>query len=251
MAKHVLILGCGRSGTSIFGELFEHIAAYTYYSEPPFSELATLSFSTPVAIKVPKECDEFQSTPGLSFPLDTMLSLLPKPTQIYWQVRHPLDAISSLRVGIAYNWGHHPRPPDWKSWLKRSLVERCAHHWNHINSTGYGQVSGLVKICRFEDMLTNPRDFATRICGEIGENPAANANEITSWSERVQDTNNEKFKEAKTSRRYSRPDHKRRIGRWKENLRSDELRQVVPIVRGAADTFGYPLPEEALFESEA
>ena len=31
---NVAILGCGRSGTSIFGELFEAIPGYTYYSEP-------------------------------------------------------------------------------------------------------------------------------------------------------------------------------------------------------------------------
>ena len=36
---HVLILGCGRSGTSIFGELLEHLAPYTYYSEPAFADL--------------------------------------------------------------------------------------------------------------------------------------------------------------------------------------------------------------------
>jgi hypothetical protein len=251
VSSNVLILGCGRSGTSIFGELFEDIGAYTYYSEPPFAELAALSFSTPVAIKVPKECAEFQSTPGLSFPLDAMLSLLPKPTKIYWQVRHPLDAIASLRVGIADNWGHHPRPPDWKSWLNRSVVERCAHHWDYINSIGYGQVSGLVEVCRFEEMLTSPRDFAERICADVGVSRAASAAGIATWSERVQDTNNEKFKEAKTSRHYSRPDHTRRLGRWKENLGSDELRQVVPLVRAAADTFGYQLLDEDLFEPQA
>ena len=55
---------------------------------------------------------------------------------------------------------------------------------------------------------------------------------------------NEKFKEAKTSRHYSRPDHTHRIERWKENLGIDELRRAVPIVRSAARTFGYELPKE-------
>jgi hypothetical protein len=249
--RHVLILGCGRSGTSIFGELFEHIEAYTYYSEPSFAELVPLSFSTPVAIKVPKESNGFQSTPGLSFPLDTMLSLLPKPTKIYWQVRHPLDAIASLRVGIADHWGHHPRPPDWKSWLARSIVERCAHHWSYINSIGYGQVSGLVEVCRYEEMLASPSDFAARICAGVDADRDASAAGIAEWSETVQDTNNEKFREARTSRHYSRPDYTRRIGRWRENLGSDELRQVVPIIRGAADAFGYQLPEEDRLEPQA
>ena len=42
--SHVIILGCGRSGTSIFGELFEHIPGYMYYSEPPFDVVVDLCF---------------------------------------------------------------------------------------------------------------------------------------------------------------------------------------------------------------
>ncbi|MCP3987141.1 MAG: hypothetical protein GY723_22370 [bacterium] len=251
MSSHVLILGCGRSGTSIFGELFDHLPAYTYYSEPPFDALTRLSFSTPVAIKVPEESDAYPSSPGLSFPLDTMLSLLPKPRKLYWQVRHPLDAIASLRVGIADNWGHHPRPPDWESWLDRSVVEQCAHHWSYINSVGYNQVKDLVEVCRFEDMLASPRDFAARICAEVVADHATRVSSVAAWSERVQDTNNEQFVEAKTSRHYSRPDHAHRVGRWRENLRSDEIREVLSIVSGAAQTFGYQLPGEADFRPRA
>ena len=36
---HVVILGCGRSGTSIFGELFEHLEPYTYASEPLYGAM--------------------------------------------------------------------------------------------------------------------------------------------------------------------------------------------------------------------
>ena len=67
------------------------------------------------------------------------------------------------------------------------------------------------------------------------------ASELSAWSLRVQDTNNEKFVEAKTSRNYSRPDHNKRIGRWKENLCHDDLLQVIPIVINAARLFGYEL----------
>ncbi|MEM6630277.1 MAG: hypothetical protein AAF694_11435, partial [Bacteroidota bacterium] len=53
-AHHVLILGCGRSGTSIFGELFDHLSGYTYHSEPPYESLAAFDWTTPQAIKVPR-----------------------------------------------------------------------------------------------------------------------------------------------------------------------------------------------------
>lgn len=243
LASHVLILGCGRSGTSIFGELFEHIPGYTYYSEPPFDVVVDLCFESPIAIKVPKESRRYPAPPGLPFPVDAMLSVLPAPRKLYWQVRHPLDAIASLRTGISNDWGHHPRPPDWRNWLQRSLVERCAHHWATINTVGYEQVRHLVDVCHFESMLQDPTGFVHRICDGIGLHPSECATDLAVWSDRVQDTNNEKFVEAKTSRSYSRPDHKKRIGRWRENLSQEDLRRVMPIVREAANTFGYDLPE--------
>ncbi len=239
MPAHVLILGCGRSGTSIFGELFEHIDGYTYHSEPEFESIVQMSFEQPVAIKVPKESPRFQPTAGLSFPLDVMLETIPQPLIIYWQVRHPLDAIASLRVGISKNWGHHPRPPDWRNWQHRPLVEQCAHHWDFINSVGYGQVQSLAEITRFEDMISDPFSFAARVCEHIGVAVAEQRPELRCWSDRVQDTNNSQFVEARTSRAYSRPDHARRVGRWKENLTEAEATCCAALVRNAADALGY------------
>ena len=101
---HVIILGCGRSGTSIFGELFEDLKPYKYYSEPYFDELLKSDFARPVAVKVPRESPGYPPTLGLSFPLDILLQKIPDPKIIYWQVRHPLDTICSLKVGISYRW---------------------------------------------------------------------------------------------------------------------------------------------------
>ena len=150
---HVIILGCGRSGTSIFGELFEHLAPYTYYSEPYFAEFLRFDFSRPTAVKVPKESTNYPPTSGLSFPLTALLAEIPNPKTIYWQVRHPLDTICSLRVGISKDWGHHPKPPAWRDWIERPLIERCAYHWNYINSLGYKQVRAISKVKHFEEMI--------------------------------------------------------------------------------------------------
>ena len=157
-----MILGCGRSGTSIFGELFEHIPVYTYRSEPPFEDVMAADYGRPQAFKVPRDSDRFgKPEPGLSFPLPAMRALRPD-MRFFWIVRHPLDAISSLRVGIAQNWGHHPRPPDWQDWLGRPLVEQCAHHWAFLNRAGYGQVKDVATVVKFEDMIADPAGFAAR-----------------------------------------------------------------------------------------
>ena len=245
---HVVILGCGRSGTSIFGELFGHLKPYSYYSEPLFSTLLQLDFSRPIAVKVPKESPAYPPTPGLSFPLTSLLTEIPDPKRIYWQVRHPLDAICSLRVGIANHWGHHPKPPDWTDWLQRPLLERCAHHWNYINSLGYRQVAERAQVTRFEDMLRDPLRFAYSICADVGLDSVRHQADLAQWAKRVQNTNNKDFVEAETSKNYSRPDHQTRIDRWKENLSPAEVQSVLPMIIQTARQFGYALdPSERCY----
>jgi hypothetical protein len=238
-APPVMILGCGRSGTSIFGELFEQIPLYEYRSEPPFEDVMAADYDRPQAFKVPRDSDRFgRPQPGLSFPLDAMRGLRPD-MRFFWIVRHPLDAISSLRIGIAQNWGHHPRPPDWQDWLGRPLVEQCAHHWAFLNTAGYRQVKGVARVVKFEDMIGDPRGFAASICRSLGLDPADFEGDLAAWSDRVQDSNNEKFVEAETSRGYSRPDHSRRVGRWRENLSAEDVDRAWPIVAEAAAQFDY------------
>ena len=239
LPHHVIILGCGRSGTSIFGELFEHLTPYRYYSEPPFADLLTYDHGSPVAVKVPKESTDFPPTPGLSFPLDKLLETVPAPRRLYWQVRHPLDTICSLRVGIAQGWDHHPRPPDWQAWLSRSLLERCAYHWSYLNSVGFASVADQATVTRFEDMITDPLSFAQRISQEVGLDVVHHHTSLVRWSQRVQNTNNGQFVEAKTSQAYSRDDHTVRVNRWKENLSQEEIEQITPLVEVTARRIGY------------
>lgn len=235
----VLILGCGRSGTSIFGELFENLHGYEYLSEPPFSE-AISTFGDGVAIKVPAESAEFPADPGLSFPLDALLRVAPT-VRIFWIVRHPLDAISSLRIGIGQHWKHHPRPPDWREWLDKSLIERCAHHWNYINSFGFDAVHDIATVVRFEDMIEEPVRFAEKAIASAGLNISDHQGSLGQWAERVQNTNNKKFVEAQTSRHHSRPDHSVRVGRWRENLSARDVRTVTLMVADTNKRFGYEL----------
>jgi hypothetical protein len=241
MARHAVILGCGRSGTSIFGELFEAMGDYQYLSEPAFADLLALSFERATAIKVPMESEGYPSTPGLSFPLPVLEAAFPEPSVFFWQVRHPLDAIASLKVGIDNNWGHHPRPPDWEEWLSRPLIERCAHHWAYINTFGFSAVKNQSTVCRFEDMLAQPLAFAQRICTLVEVDYTSCAETVDAWADRVQNSNNEKFIEAMTSRHYSRADHSVRVDRWRENLGDDEIEAARPMVSAIAEEFSYAL----------
>lgn len=239
---HALILGCGRSGTSILGELFESLPGVTYVSEPLLVDLPAIAPDETLVVKVPQVDGSDTPPAGLPAAPDDLYRALPTPLVVIWQVRHPLDAICSLRVGISQDWGHHPRPPDWREWQHRPLVERCAHHWAVINGAGYELVRAVAVLNKFEDMIGDPRTTADTMVRSIGIDPTTVAAELAAWSQRVQDTNNEHFVEAVTSRRHSRLDHSRRIGRWRENLSADEVAAVLPIVAPAASRFGYDLP---------
>jgi uncharacterized protein CbrC (UPF0167 family) len=157
-------------------------------------------------------------------------------------VRNPIDAVCSLRIGIAKNWGHHPRPPDWKDWLERPLLEQCAHHWQFLNSVGYEKVKRFSTLVMFEDLIADPKRFSDQICSLLGIGTLPNASHLDCWSKRVQNTNNENFIEAQTSRNYSRLDHSVRVGRWRENLTVEEAKCVWAIAGDTAQAMGYEAP---------
>ncbi|MFY0686295.1 MAG: sulfotransferase domain-containing protein [Cyclobacteriaceae bacterium] len=239
-SPHVLILGCGRSGTSIFGELFQAIELYDYHSEPDYTVIENLDWSTPQAIKVPRASDSIEPEAGLSINMNDILSRSNHQLHVFWIVRHPLDAIASLKIGISKNWGHHPRPLDWKQWLNQPLIEQCAHHWNYINEIGFKHIAGIAHIVKFEDMIENATSFALNVTNRLGLPKETTDNlSVQSWCSRVQNTNNEHFIEAITSRPYSTHDHQARIGRWKENLSDEEASVAWSMVQSTARTFGY------------
>lgn len=240
-ASHVIILGCGRSGTSIFGELFQNVSTYTYLSEPLYDELLKLDNSKPIAVKVPRESPDYPPDPGLSFPLNQYLKTLSGSKTIYWQIRHPLDTICSLKIGISKNWGHHPRPADWKEWLAKPLIIQCAHHWNYINTVSFNQVKDKAIITRFEELILDPFNFAEKIFNNLGIDMETNRDVLEQWAKRVQNSNNKDFVEALTSRAYSTQDHEVRVERWKENLTKEELEQVKPIIKETALNFDYKI----------
>jgi len=241
--RDVLVLGCGRSGTSIFGELFEALPGYRYLSEPSLDDLrCTERGGGAIAVKVPRVDPRLPAPPGLPLPLDAMVEALHEPL-VVWIVRHPLDAVASLRVGIDDGWGHHPRPPDWERWLDRPLVERCAHHWATINGAGWGAVASQVAATvRFEDLIADPEATARATARLVGADADADAATAAAWWSRVRDRDDDQFVEAQTSRRRSRADHTVRVGRWRENLEPTDVARIAPIVADAAATFGYELP---------
>jgi hypothetical protein len=193
-----------------------------------------------VAIKVPKRSPGEAATDGLPFVLDELLAIVPEPRIFYWQIRHPYDAVCSLRPGISEGWSHNPRPPDWSEWLDKPVVMRCARHWQYINEVGFKAVQGLVKLSRYEDMVSDPIGFARKKCEEIGVDAAVT--DAPRWAALVSNRKAFDSYEAKHQVRWSRQDHKRRVERWRDNLSPSDIEMIAPIVRAAAEMHGYETP---------
>ncbi len=240
--KHALVLGCGRSGTSILGEFFLALSTFSYFSEIGMDEVMKMTTDGSLAFKVPRSSDRYPPEAGLSFELSTMLEKLQNDVQIFWIVRHPLDTICSLKVGISKNWGHHPRPRDWQEWRDRPLLAQCAHHWKYINEVGFQKIKKHAILLYFEDMISDATATASTILDHVKAEETVDSTTVKNWINRIQNSNNKDFVEAETSRPYSRNDHKNRVGRWKENMTEAEAAFTWEMVQTTAIKFGYHLP---------
>ncbi|MBJ22920.1 MAG: hypothetical protein CL933_26215 [Deltaproteobacteria bacterium] len=90
-------------------------------------------------------------------------------------------------------------------------------------------------------MIEDPLGFARRICSRVALSVEARKDKLLNRSKRVQNTNNDEFVEAMTSRGHSRPGHRVRVGRWRETLSERQARAVVRIVSEANRHLGYDL----------
>ncbi len=185
-------------------------------------------------------------TPGLPFVLEELLQIVPQPRVIFWQIRHPLDAICSLRPGITEGWKHNPKPADWIEWLGKPVILQCARHWQNINETGYLAVKDVAKVMRYEDLVSDPHRFAQSVCEATGLDAAAHASDIDAWAASVGNAKSPESYEAARQVHWSRQDHTVRVERWRENLTASEIASVRPVVKGAALMLGYDLPKDTI-----
>lgn len=224
----ILIEGCPRSGTSIVGELLrDHPACsrYAYEEWEPFSGVPLDAPGT-----VAKQPRHFTPADGLgSDPTD-----LPAGPTI-WVVRHPLDAIASLRPIMKRRWAAWPPPPT--GWVAKDWMGRAALLWLHQNDTGYQtalDTRGAPVLVRLEDVIADPSAQAARILAHLDW---PHARTVDVWVARVSDDPTRS--PAAHQDFWYRP-HDHRVGRWDEELtdtQADDLWGLVADV--ASSRYGY------------
>jgi hypothetical protein len=236
--NNVVILGCGRSGTSILGELFEHLPEYKYLFEPQLSEIKEYKkdHKSIIACKVPKGGSRL--TEGLACDMNELLEILGSNTKIIWIVRNPLDTICSLRPGIEDNWNHNPRPPDYLELLNKPWHIKCSYHWNFINKNGFKSANkfGKVLVLKYEDFINNPTQSIQIVLDYI--NSKTPLNNLDKYTKLIRNSTKNSY-HAKFQVHWFRNNHSSRIGRYKENMSEKEINESLMIVNKTKDQFFY------------
>jgi len=168
--------------------------------------------------------------PGNSLRIPFIKKIFPDAKFVHI-LRDGKDVTSSMMNGpTKYAWAYI-RPPGWKYWKKHSSgVIRCAWQWmatiSIINSDRKKIPSEDYIEIRYEDLIENP-EKTMRLLFEKLEIPFEEAQE--QLCKRVQN------KISKTSPEIADKltvyTHSKRVGRYKENLSPDEIRQIEYILQ--------------------
>jgi len=140
------------------------------------------------------------------------------------------DVTCSLKKGMEDDlWAHH-RPPGWKKFQNKSVVEKCAWLWNEIInniSTDKQKIPSedFLQVC-YEDLVLNPEKTMKKVFEFFGIPFEKHQEELC---KKVQDEMAGSY-QSKISEKWIVKNHKKRIGRYKENLNPNELEMVEAIL---------------------
>lgn len=211
----VAVLGCGRSGTSIVGELFK-MSRLKYFFEPPMDTVRELG-GRKIAVKNPT--DPLRRTRGLQCDIEELDEIL-SPRYI-WVIRNPLDTVASLEPIVRENrlgfWSEHDTYRSKLEWYELAAV-----HWNMVNAIGYSSVPSPL-VVRYEDLILQTKPTVNKIlqwCGlKDGRWTRRYIKKVTNVSGR-----NEVQEQLRWHKRHSR-----HVGRWQESLSEEQAVRVLQL----------------------
>jgi hypothetical protein len=154
-------------------------------------------------------------------------------------VRDGRDVTCSLLPGIGGRFWAHVRPPQWREIFSRYRgVIRCAHAWNETIRIGLNDLADVPHLrIRYEDLVASPREIAGQIFEYLGLPLHPN---VIEFCRNIQNSTEGTY-QAKYQTVWSRRDHRRRVGRWRENLTAEQQHDITRILAPTLESLGYPL----------
>lgn len=251
-----LIIGCARSGTSILGELlaahkdveyvFEAHQVWEIASPAPDGSHRLLDQDATEAIKQKirtafSECLAkskrkiiIEKCPKNALRVPYLKAIFPE-AKIVHIVRDGRDVTCSLRPGLSDGW-NHLKPPNWKKYAGQPLIERCAKTWRDVISIALDDLAEVSHIqVKYETLITDAASVISRLSDYLDLRATDSMNDFAG---KIQDTTAQSY-QARNQRAWFRPDHRKRIGRWKENLSPAEKLRVSEILGPTLGRLGY------------
>lgn len=251
-----LIVGCARSGTSIFAEAISAHPDVQYVFEPhEIWELAgngengshrlTAQHATPDICAHLREWFTARQG-GAALILDKTLrnalrvmflrAVFPEARFIHI-VRDGRDVACSLMPGVGGDTWNHLKPVAWHE-LQTTWqgIERCALVWRDVVQTACADLAGVPHLqVRYEELIAAPRETVIRTWQYLGlpANPS-----MLGFADRISDATAGSFHAAKQTFWY-REDHTHRVGRWRENLTAEQQLRVNALLADTLNTLGY------------
>ncbi|MEM7230550.1 MAG: sulfotransferase [Planctomycetota bacterium] len=263
----VFVLGCARSGTSIFGEaLAAHSrVAYLFEASPIWNartperddhRLVREDATGDVARELYAALGEAWNAEAASLGDDAVrLEKNPKhvlrvpfldalfPTARFVHIiRDGRDVTASLMFrNRGERWGHL-ETPGWKQLLadfpKKNHI-RCAHQWcdavSLARNEGAALGDGRYFEVRYESLLENPLPTLEGVFTFLGLELDDSTREFAT---KIQNETAGSYHAKKQVRHYVE-NHERRVGRYLENLDEDQLREVEEVCGDLLHELGY------------
>lgn len=160
-------------------------------------------------------------------------------------IRDGRDVVCSLMFrNRGPRWGHL-EVPGWRDILAAYPQKhhiRCAHQWRDsvtiARADARALASGRYVEVRYEDLLGEPAATVGRLLEFLGLDPHP---EVDAFLTRIQDATEGSYHARRQVRHYVE-NHSRRIGRYEENLTTEELEEVEEVCGPLLRELGYPPP---------
>jgi len=260
--RPVFLIGCARSGTSILGEalashpdvayLFE--ASYIWNSVVPGKSdhrLTAVDATADVASQVYSALAEekkkvagtllLEKNPKHVLRIPFLTALFPQARFLH-VIRDGRDVAASLMFrNRGERWGHL-EIPGWQKLLadypEKNHI-RCAHQWVTAVSIARADAQEMrhenYLELRYEELVEAPGAVLQKGLEFLGLTlgPA-----VTAFAEKIQDATAGSYHAKKQVRHYIE-NHKRRVGRYRENLTGQEIAEVEDVCGTLLSELGY------------
>ena len=176
--------------------------------------------------------------PKHSFRISFIKKLFPDAKFLHI-VRDGRDVTCSLKRGMEDDlWSHH-KPPCWQNFKNKPILEKCAWLWNEtiniINKDKKIVPKNDFLEIKYEDLVREPEKTMRNVFEQFDIPFEKHQKEL---SEKVQDNMQDSY-HSKVSEKWTVKNHKKRVGRFRENLNNDELDLVESILGQNNKKYGY------------